>query len=247
METTSLKDLLSQHVELKGLTAKKIADQTGIPERYIEMMLSGNTAKLPPAPYVHGYIAKLAEILDFDKDTMWRLYQKESPLARSGNRDRLPDNRFAAGHLSTGWLVGGSVFALIVAYFGYGAYQAFQPPFLEITTPESENSTVAQPTIILQGRTDHAYTTTLNGSELYVEKSGTFEKEFQLREGLNTLEFSAKKFLGKTSVVIRNIIYAPPPPEPEPDASAKKKSRLIQTKEPATTTDDQSTTSTSGQ
>ena len=46
METTSLKELLREHIELKGLTPKKIADLTGIPDRYIEMLLEGDKSKL---------------------------------------------------------------------------------------------------------------------------------------------------------------------------------------------------------
>lgn len=226
MEVTSLKDLLREHIELKGLNTKKAADLTGIPERYIEMMLQGNTEKLPPAPYVQGYIGKLANILDFDKETMWRLYQKESLLSRSGNDDRLPDNRFAARRLGRSWLIGGSIMALLAAYFSYSAYGAFAPPELEITVPEAETSTVAQQTIIVQGKTSPAYTMTLNGGELYVSPEGVFQKEFELGEGLNILEFSAKKFLGGESRVTRTIIYSPPeapdaPPEKKPKSEEK--------------------------
>ncbi len=221
METASLKDLLREHIELKGLTPKKIADLAGIPERYVDMLLEGDTAKLPPAPYVHGYIAKLSGILNFDKETMWRLYQKESLLRRSGDRDRLPNNRFAARRVTRTFAIGGTVVALALAWFGYAAYDAFTPPMLTVTVPGSENSTVAQPTILLQGTTDPAYTVTVNGSELYVGADGAFQKELRLREGLNTVEFSAKKFMGHETRVIRRIVYAPSAQEEEPEAEMR--------------------------
>jgi cytoskeletal protein RodZ len=211
METASLKELLREHIELKGLTPKKIADMAGIPDRYIEMLLEGDASRLPPAPYVHGYIAKLSGILNFDKDTMWRLYQKESRLTRSGNEDRLPNNRFAAHRISRAWVVALAVILVVVAFGGYNAYGILTPPAVVITVPASDNSTVAQETILLQGKTNAAYTVTVNGSEVYVGPDGSFQKELQLQEGVNSVEFVVRKFLGKETHIVRHIVYAPAP------------------------------------
>ncbi len=210
METASLKELLREHIELKGLSPKKIADMTGIPDRYIEMLLEGDTSKLPPSPYVHGYIAKLSGLLNFDKDTMWRLYQKESSLTKSGREDRLPNNRFAVRGISRGWALGGFVAAACLLFAGYNAYGIIAAPELTITVPASDNSTVAQETILLQGRTDPSYVVTVNGSEAYVGKDGLFQKEIRLQEGINTVEFTVRKFLGKEARVVRHIVYAVP-------------------------------------
>ena len=210
METTSLKELLREHIELKGLTPKKIADLTGIPDRYIEMLLQGDASKLPPSPYVHGYIAKLSGILNFDKDTMWRLYQKESSLTKSGRYDRLPNNRFAVRGISRGWVITGFVIVTCALFAGYNIYGIIVPPELVITVPASDNSTVAQETILLQGKTNPAYVVTVNSSEVYVGKDGLFQKEIRLQEGINSIEFVVRKFLGKETHVVRNIVYIIP-------------------------------------
>lgn len=209
METASLKDLLREHIELKGLTPKKIADLAGIPERYIDMLLEGDAAKLPPAPYVHGYITKLSAILNFDKETMWRLYQKESLLSRSGATDRLPNNRFASRTLTRTATIAVLVAGAVIAYGAYAAYGALMAPDMIITVPINESSEVAQPTIMLQGMTDPAYTVKVNGSEVYVAIDGSFRKELQLQEGSNTVEFTAQKFLGRETRIVRTIMYAP--------------------------------------
>ncbi len=216
METVSLKDLLREHIELKGLTPKKIADLAGIPERYVEILLEGDAAKLPPAPYVHGYITKLSAILNFDKETMWRLYQKESILRRSGDRDRLPHNRFAARPITRAIAAGFTAIAIAVVWFGYAAYGTFISPQITVTVPMTDGSIVAQPVILLQGTTDPAYTTTVNGSEVYVTPDGTFQKELQLQEGTNVVEFAVRKFLGRETKIVRHIIYTPPPPPEVP-------------------------------
>ena len=183
---------------------------TGIPDRYIEMLLEGDTSKLPPAPYVHGYIAKLSGILNFDKDTMWRLYQKESSLTKSGRDDLLPKNRFAVRSISRGWTLAGFIIVACVLFGGYNIYGIIASPELVITIPASDNSTVAQETILLQGKTDPAYIVTVNGSEVYVGKDGLFQKEIQLQEGINSVEFVVRKFLGKEARIVRNILYTIP-------------------------------------
>lgn len=220
METASLKELLREHIELKGLSPKKIADMTGIPDRYIEMLLEGDTSKLPPSPYVHGYIAKLSGLLNFDKETMWRLYQKESSLMKSGREDRLPNNRFAVKSISRGWTAFGFIATICLLFGGYNAYGIIAAPEIAITVPASEGSTVAQETILLQGKTNPAYVVTVNGSEVYVGKDGLFQKELQLQEGINTVEFVVRKFLGKEAHVVRHIIYAVPPTETEKPTTA---------------------------
>ena len=52
----------------------------------------------------------------------------------------------------------------------------------------------------------------INGDPIPIHpETGAWEKEIMLQEGLNTFEISAKKFLGKTIIIRRQIIYAPPP------------------------------------
>lgn len=209
METTSLKDLLREHIELKGLTPKKIADITGIHERYIVALLEGTDGYLPPAPYVYGYITKLSAVLNFEKENMWRLYQKESLLRSAGAHDRLPANRFAMKPISRAWIIGGIIALAALAYLGSNIVNILTQPELTITVPAQENTAVAQPTITVQGATNPTYTLSINQAEVYIDKDGSFKKEFQLQEGLNAIEFVAKKFLGKETRVIRHIIYTP--------------------------------------
>lgn len=213
MENTSLKDLLREHIELKGLTPKKIADITGIHERYIVALLEGTDEYLPPAPYVHGYIAKLSEALNFEKENMWRLYQKESLLRSAGALDRLPINRFAMKPIGRAWIISGIITLAAIAYLASNIINIMTPPELTVTIPAEENTIVSQPTIILTGTTNPAYTLSINGSEVYIDKDGSFKKEFQLQEGLNASEFVAKKLLGKETRIVRHIIYTPPQSE----------------------------------
>lgn len=221
MENTSLKDLLREHIELKGFTPKKISETTGIPERYVEALLTGNDKVLPPAAYVHGYLAKLAEVLNFDKETMWRLYQKEAALYSSGPLDRLPSNRFAVRTFGKKWLIAGLVLVFLLAYLLTNVYQMLSVPELEIINPAMESIITPSGSITLEGKTDPSYTLTVNGAEVYVNKDGQFEKKFQLQPGLNTVEFRVKRFLGKENLAVRQIIYQSPMVVTQPVEPAK--------------------------
>lgn len=213
MENATLKDLLKEHMDLKGLSIKKVSESTGIPERYMEAMVMGKNHNLPPSPYVRGYITKLAAVLDFDKETIWRIYKEETVFSSSGPWDKLPGNRFAVKVINKKWLIGGFITLLLLSYLSSNVYEIFQVPNLSILNPEEESSISGNRTTLLKGKMDPSSTLTINGAEVYVDKEGYFEKEHLLQSGLNTIEFVAKKFLGKEHKVIRQIIYQPPPAE----------------------------------
>ena len=206
MENANFHDLLKEHVELKGFTAKKLAELTSIPERYITALLDGQDRVLPAAPYVRGYIAKLSSVVDLDKDAMCRLYQSAARVQRSGQLDRLPSNRFVIKTIDKRWLIGGLVGLFLVFYLGTNVYQMFNAPDLKIIFPSAESLIWESPTITLRGILDSVNILTINGVEVYVGRDGKFEKEYTLQPGLNTIEFIAKKFLGKETKVVRQII-----------------------------------------
>lgn len=208
MEKTNFRDLFKEHLELKGLNSKKLAELTGIPERYIEALTEGQDKNLPPAPYVRGYIYKLSLILDFDKESMWRLYQSDARIHRSGQTDRLPSNRFAVKTINKKWLMGILVGTFLVLYLGTNVYQMFNAPNIRINFPATETLVWKNPSITLRGIAESINTLTINGVEVYVSKDGKFEKSYSLQPGLNTLEFVAKKFLGRETKILRQVIYA---------------------------------------
>ena len=66
-----LQELLKEQVAIKGYNVERLTRITGIPERYIEGLLSGDYDKLPPAPYVRGYLLTIAPLLDLNADELW--------------------------------------------------------------------------------------------------------------------------------------------------------------------------------
>ena len=206
----SFRDYLREYVDIKGVSTKKLSDITNIPERYLEALLEGNVDSLPPPPYILGYIGKLAEALEFDKEEMWRLYKKDNNLNGSGPLDRLPSNRYAIKSFNKKILIGGAVGLLILIYLLWNFNKILGTPLLEITYPTADNLVVRQSTISIEGKTSANAKLIVNDDEVLVDEDGRFKKEYTLSPGLNIITVTSKKFLGKSISADKKITYEIP-------------------------------------
>lgn len=95
MQEKDFKKAFSESLNNRGINVSKLAELSGVPERYVEALHSGNFERLPAAPYVRGYISKIAAALGLNAEELWSAYSSEYILAASGPQDRLPENRFS--------------------------------------------------------------------------------------------------------------------------------------------------------
>lgn len=211
-----LKEALSEALEQKGINREKLGATTGVPDRFIEALADGETAELPSAPYVRGYLKKIGTALELDTDELWRMYERESAPKQSGAADLLPRNRFAiapTNKLIVGVIVLG-VATLLYATLGTGKLVGM--PRLSVTNPANETSTAIAPSATIEGTLGNPKDTlTINGEAVYVDETGAFKKTFPLETGLNNFDIAAKRFLGKTVTVTRQVVYAPESATPE--------------------------------
>ena len=98
--------MLEEAMTSHSQTASKLADATGVPERFIAAIIEGNFGILPAAPYVRGYIKKIAAVLDLDGEILWERYDRETKPRQSGGKDHLPENRFAIKTPDKRWIAG---------------------------------------------------------------------------------------------------------------------------------------------
>jgi len=211
MEEKNFNIILKEQIELKSLTVQKLASLTGIHERYIEALVEGEAKKLPPSPYVRGYVVKLAGFLNLDGEEFWSLYCKEYEPVSSGANDILPSNRFAIKTISRGKIFVYAVFALLLVY-GVTQFNHFAGvPEISIKNPEStallivtqENFVVSG---ILKNPKDKLF---VNDENIVPDNNGSFSKEISLQPGINYVAFRASRFLGKETSVTRQILYQP--------------------------------------
>ncbi len=204
-----LKDILHEEMQAKGLTPERIAALTGIAERHLDALLEGRNNKLPAAPYVRGYIIRIAPLLDLDGNELWNIYKREATVAASGPTDRLPENRFALKPISKKWIAVFAGGAAIAAYIGINADRFLGKPAIELVSPASETTIATADIIEIFGRTGENDKVLIDGEEVIVDEQGEFKTEYRLEPGLNRIVFTAKRLLGRETTVTRNIIFQP--------------------------------------
>jgi cytoskeletal protein RodZ len=214
-EIKTLKEILKEEMRAKGLTAEKLAEIAEIAPKYINALIDSDFGNLPPAPYVRGYLKKIADALEIDFDMLWHYYDREARIARSGRNDMLPTNRYAIKPVNKARLAVGAVAVIALAYFFPILVDFFGRPSLEIVAPAQDQIVVSSQDYMLEGRVKRAQDRVyINDTEIDVQQDGAFSKQVFLDEGKNTYVFRAKRFLGREMSVTRNIFYKPSSSEP---------------------------------
>lgn len=209
MEQKPLKEVILEQLEIKGFNLEKVLLATEIPKHSLEAILKGEWQKLPAAPYARGYFKKLEEILELQPDVLWNHYREETEIKTSGSEDRLPENRFAINAKSRKWIWPILIIVVALIYFGFNFSRLLGRPEINISNPLSASAIATVPTFTFTGEINPKDKLFINQEEIYVDKSGKFQEDYKLQPGLNTFEFVAKRFLGKETQVIKQIIYQP--------------------------------------
>ncbi|MDO8504251.1 MAG: helix-turn-helix domain-containing protein [Candidatus Liptonbacteria bacterium] len=209
MEHQSFNVFFGERLRDKNISLERLSELSGISIKHLENLLSGNRGKLPPPPYLRGYFAKLGSILDFDGEAIWKEWKNKGELRSSGALDTLPENRFAKKSVIK-YIWGGVVLLLLLAYGVVQFSIIFGTPILSVENPKLDITTSTSEKVTVSGTLTNATELFLNGESVPVEKGGTWEMGVLLQAGLNTIELRAKKFLGRETVVTRQIIYEPP-------------------------------------
>jgi transcriptional regulator with XRE-family HTH domain len=209
-EIKSVSSTLMDAMRVKNLSVEKVANATGVSENFISAILDENSKKLPPAPYVHGYLLKIAEALGLDGEKLWQSYLKSNDgIRRSGERDHLPSNRFAANPVKRSLVIAVLVIVLVLGYVGIKVFSYLSTPNLTLAQI-SDNMVVTDPQFTIHGTTDPSNKLTVNGDAVYPDKNGNFEASVDLQPGFNTITFKIKKLLGRDYTITKQIFYQTP-------------------------------------
>lgn len=206
-------ELLSEIMETRGLSAERLSELTNINKRYINGLLSNDLKSVPPAPYVRGYLLKIAEVMETDPDPLQEAY-RDLELKTSGRNDRLPDNRFAIPRSKRSLVTVLVAVALSVVVIGIRWSSLMGIPVIEINIPEKigerDYLETRDSSFIVEGSVDQKDSLFINNEPIPTDYDGKFSKEISLNEGLNTLEIRAERFLGKEKVIVRKLFYITP-------------------------------------
>ncbi len=217
-KTRHISELLQELTQERSISVDKLALVTNIPRRFVVALFEGDFKKLPAKPYVRGYLTRIAAAMSIEPTILIKAYKDSTEVRSSGEKDVLPANRFAIEKINKNFII---VFLIIVVIAGFLAWRAkdiLGRPSIEVNLPETTLVTQEQ-VIKISGAINPKDRLTLNQEMIYTDEAGKFEKEVGLSPGLNTLEFDVKRFLGRETKIVKQILYEEPviveAPEPE--------------------------------
>ena len=199
---------IREQLQNKNLNLEKLSEISGVPENFLEDLLSENFEKLPSYPYLRAYLLKVSQILDLNEKEIIAHF-KDLAFKKSGTEDLLPFNRFIvrknkAKIFLTLLIILFLVFLLFRVYkMVYSFEFSLEPPF------ENSEISVSASELKIKGRIGRDVRLIINGQKVSSNRNGYFEKEIFLVPGLNTIEFTLKKILGRDKNIIKQVFYTP--------------------------------------
>ena len=201
-------EFFSEIVENSGSSIEKMAELTGISQRYLKAFCEGDFKKLPSLPYVRGYLMKISNVLGINGQELWQAY-KEELKEKIVVDDKLPINRFALKPRNFKRLVIGIIIIFAIIFLIWRLDDLLGIPKIEITNPVNDlivNEDIVNIKGVVNNYRDKLL---INNEEIFISKNGIFEKEYHLAPGANAIEFRLKRFLGKEIKVVKQVIYQP--------------------------------------
>jgi transcriptional regulator with XRE-family HTH domain len=202
-------EVFNQKLKERGYTLERLSEATGISLKHLESFAHGRFEQLPPIPYLRGYFMKLGALLGFDAEAWWEQVKHDEDVQRSGKLDRLPRNRFgfSGNNKSSRTLFGlGAVILVVLLYFGFRASSILGVPDLTVLEP-SGDARVSEGYLLVMGTVENASEVIINDIQVPIENGNEFRRSISLDPGMNTIVVTAKKTLGRTAVVTRQIFY----------------------------------------
>lgn len=209
MENEPFNIFFGDRLRDKNISLEKLSELSGISMRHLENMLKGDPEELPPVPYLRGYFVKLGGILDFDGEAVWREWARRSEVPSSGEADRLPENRFSKRPIAR-YIWMGVVGLLLLVYLVTQLPRIFGSPDLYVANPRTDLVNTFEDRIKVDGTIANGTEVFINGEQIPVDPTGSWEKDVPLQAGLNTIEITAKKFLGREKKITKQVFLEPP-------------------------------------
>jgi hypothetical protein len=210
MEKDGFSVFFAEKLRDKNFTLDKLSESSGISSKNLESLLKGDYKSLPAAPYLRGYFMKIGEILDFDGEEAFKKWKDEAQedVKMSGPQDKLPQNRFSRRPIAKYfWL--GLLGVLMIFYLVLQLPRLLGLPEITISNPREPRIFYSEEKILVNGTVANANEIYVNGERIEIQ-GGSWQKEVALFDGLNTIEVTAKKFLGGEAKASREIIYEKP-------------------------------------
>jgi cytoskeletal protein RodZ len=209
------KDLISEELK-RGRTEKhksinEIGKILGIRTEYLDALESGQYEKLPQGVYGRNFLREYARYLGLDSEKMLEIYGEDSSSKIEERQKSAFSHKVPKAHLFVAvprvlknvFLIFGVLVCL--SYLGYYINNIITPPELKIVYPDTDIA-VKESMIKIIGLTDKEAEVTVNSESVLTDKEGGFEKEVNLKSGLNTISIKSQKKYSRPVLIERKVM-----------------------------------------
>ena len=191
-------------------TLSELAAKSKIHKTTIKHLESGAYDKLPNPIYTRNFLRIYLRTLGADEMYHLDLYEQEHGTCDFVKQARLPRQRTRAlEFLVASRFLKIGVFFLIAAsmvfYLGSQIRTIVRPPQLAIFEP-TDGAVTSDATISITGNAEQDASVQINGTDVLLTKTGSFEYELALERGLNVIKIESVKRYSKPSVEYRRVI-----------------------------------------
>ncbi|MCF7820732.1 MAG: helix-turn-helix domain-containing protein [Candidatus Pacebacteria bacterium] len=187
------------------LSLNKASKDLGIKTAYLEQIENNEFSQLPSGLYGRQFVLKYATYLNLDTKFLNDLFQvSNGQTGDCFSHEKLSKKKF----LIFPKIVKNSAIFLVIAiclsYFSFYFFNLVSPPSLSISYPP-ENFVAQENILKLSGVTDPEALITING-EVVLNNEGVFNKEIDLKSGVNKITITSKQKYSKKNIITRQIL-----------------------------------------
>ncbi len=208
IETKTVAEVIGEAMKSKSISIEKLAQLTGISERFLELMIKEKIGKLPSAPYMRGYFSRIADVLGLSGELLWSEYQRQNAVKKFKEK---PEQNHTTNKMEwikkfmdtrTLVITGVALGVLLVIMVRGSAF--IGRPTLSLEHFD-DNISVSTSSFVVKGKIDPKNQLTINDEVVFPDDTGTFEKSFTLAGGFNTFNFKVRGILGKELDVTKQV------------------------------------------
>ena len=189
----------------KKLSLIKLENRTKIKREFILLIENNDWDSLPEFAVVSGFVKNLAVALGVQPSTANAVLRRDYPPKKLAINPK-PDveNKFTWSPKLTFALGIGVLVLIVLGYLGFEYLKFSNPPILEITSPQNEE-TIVKDLIKVSGKTATDAIVTVNNQPIITDQNGNFVGEIEVTKDTKELKFVAISRSGKRTEIIRQI------------------------------------------
>ncbi len=199
----------------KKLSFKVIEKKTKIRAKYLKALEENDFKKLPPAPFVKGFIKNYAKFLKLNSKNLLAVFRRDYDEGKKGQiiprsvARPLPQSKFDFTPQIALIAILAFVLICLTVYLGWQYLTFITSPRLEVKSPQKDEK-INQRKITVSGKTDKDATLTINGQVTTLTEKGNFEYQLTLQEGINNIIIESTKKNGKKTTLNLPVIVELP-------------------------------------